>query len=39
VAEENDRSMRNCADKPVRSRIGAQVSDVPGDKKDEKLRL
>jgi hypothetical protein len=27
----------NATDKPVRSRTGAQVSDVPGDKKDENL--
>jgi hypothetical protein len=29
--------VRNIADKPVRSRTGTQVSDVPGDKKDENL--
>jgi hypothetical protein len=28
VAEENDRSMRNIADKPVRNPAGTQVSDV-----------
>jgi hypothetical protein len=38
VAEENDRSVRNIADKPVRSRTGTQVSDVRGDKKDENLQ-
>jgi hypothetical protein len=37
-AEENDKSMRNQGDKPVRSRTGAQVSDVAGDKKDENLQ-
>jgi len=29
--------MRNTADRLVRRRTGTQVSDVPGDKKDENL--
>ncbi len=33
TAEQNDRSVRNSADRPVGGRTGAQVSDVPGDKK------
>ena len=38
-AEENDRSVRNSADKPARSRAATQLSEVPGDKKDEKLHV
>jgi hypothetical protein len=31
--------VRKIADKPVRSRAGTQVSDVPGDKNDENLHV
>jgi hypothetical protein len=36
-AEENDRSVRKSVDRSLRIRTRAQVSDVPGDKKDENL--
>jgi len=36
-AEEKDRSLRNPADKRVRSPTASQAGDMPGDKKDENL--
>jgi hypothetical protein len=35
--EEKDRSMRNSADRPVRTQTGVPVRDIPGDNKDENL--